>query len=124
MSERPPFYKRRPVQIGAVIVAVPALALAWWLGSPLLIDEVVDEPFPRAAMAIVPDDMTAEEVEQTMIDAEAFDTPTYEDMPESPSIETTGVPATTTTAADDGTTDAATDRQPGAASPGSVGMRP
>ena len=111
MSERPRFYKRRSVQIGAVVVAIPVLALAWWLGSPLLIDEVVDEPFPRAAMAIVPDDMTAEEVEQEMIDAEAVDTPAYENMPESPSTVTTAVPATTTAAAT-GTTDATTDPEP------------
>ena len=37
---------------GTVVVwAVPLLALAWWLGSPLLIDEAVDEEFPPAAMA-------------------------------------------------------------------------
>ena len=111
MSERPRFYKRRSVQIGAVVVAVPVLALAWWLGSPLLIDEVVDEPFPRAAMAVVPDDMTAEEVEQEMIDAEAIDTPAYENMPESPSTATTAAPATTMAAATV-TTDATTDPEP------------
>lgn len=109
MSGRPRFYKRRSVQIGAVIVAVPVLALAWWLGSPLFIDQVVNEPFPRAAMAIVPDDMTAEEVEQEMIDAEAVDSPAYEDMPEMPSpVTTTPTPTTTSPAADTTTTTAAT----------------
>ena len=111
MNERPRFYKRRSVQIGAVVVAVPVLALAWWLGSPLFIDEVVDEPFPRAAMAVVPDDMTAEEVEQEMIEAEAVDAPAYEDMPESPTTVTTAGPATTTAAAT-GTTDATSDPEP------------
>ncbi|MCY4371045.1 MAG: DM13 domain-containing protein [bacterium] len=112
MSERPRFYRRRSVQIAAVIVAIPVLVLAWWLVSPLFIDEVVDEPFPRAAMAIVPDNMTPEDVEQEMIDAEAVDTPAYEDMPESPSTVTTTVPATTTTAGTIGTTDSATDPEP------------
>ena len=97
MSERPRFYKRRSVRIGAAAVAIPVLAAAWWLGSPLFIDEVVDEPFPRAAMAIVPDDMTAEEVEKEMIEAEGAGTPAYEDMPETGTVMTTGAPDTTTT---------------------------
>ena len=99
MSNRLPFYKRRSVQIGAVVIAVPILALAWWLGSPLFIDQVVDEPFPRAAMALIPDDMTAEEVEQKMIEAEVTDAPAYEDMPEPEPAMTTSTMATTTTAA-------------------------
>lgn len=82
MSGGPRFYKRRPVQIGAAVLAIPVLALAWWLGSPLFIDEVVNEPFPRAAMAVIPADMTAEEVEMEMLEAEAIDSPAYEDMPE------------------------------------------
>ena len=98
MSKRVPFYKRRFVQIGAVVVAIPLLALAWWLGSPLFIDQVVDEPFPRAAMAVVPDDMSASEVEQEMIEAETTDTPVYEDMPEPVPAAATTLVATTTTA--------------------------
>lgn len=31
------------------IVAVPALAVAWWLGSPIFVDERVEEDFPVAA---------------------------------------------------------------------------
>ncbi len=89
MSERPPIYKRRPVQIGAAILAIPVLVLAWWLGSPLFIDDVVNEPFPRAAMAVIPDDMTADEVEQAMVDAETIDVTAYEDMPEVSTTTTT-----------------------------------
>ena len=99
LSDRPRFYKRRSVQIGAVVLAIPVLALAWWLGSPLFIDQVVDEPFPRAAMAVIPDDMTAEEVEQRMVEAEATDIPAYEDMPEPESAMTTTSNATATTTA-------------------------
>lgn len=95
-SDRTPFYKRRSIQVAAVIVAIPALAFGWWLGSPLFIDRVVDEPFPLAAMAVVPDDMTAEEVEEIMLEAAATDTPADEDMPEMPT--TTASAAATTTA--------------------------
>ena len=102
MSERVPFYKRRGVIIGAILVAIPALAVAWWLGSPLFIDRVVDEPFPRAAMAVVPDDMTEEQVEEMMEEAAAEDVTVEEPMPEMPAPpETTTAPAETTTAAND-----------------------
>ena len=101
-SDRTPFYKRRSLQVAAVIVAIPALALAWWLGSPLFIDRVVDEPFPLAAMAVVPDDMTAEEVEAIMLDAASTDTPADEEMPEMPATTTTtSAAAPDTTAAPD-----------------------
>lgn len=89
-TTRSPLYKRRPVQVVAVIVAVAALALAWWLISPLFIDEVVEEAFPRAAMGVIPDDMTAEEVEDVMMEAESVDATVTEDMPESADSEITG----------------------------------
>lgn len=53
----------------AVVVAVPLLALAWWLGSPLIIDRAVDEDFPLAAMALVPDTMSMADAEATMVAA-------------------------------------------------------
>ena len=103
MSGRVRFYRRRGFIIGAVLAAVPILALAWWLASPLFIDRVVDEPFPRAAMAVVPDDMTMEQVEQIMTEAEAEDATVDEPMPE-----TTEPAAVTTTAAADPPPDPAT----------------
>lgn len=111
-SDRTPFYKRRSVQVAAVIVALPVLAFAWWLGSPLFIDRVVDEPFPIAAMAVVPDDMTAEEVEEIMLDAAATDTPVEEEMPEMATTATSAPASTTsptTTAAPDGEAPATTE---------------
>lgn len=110
-SDRTPFYKRRSIQVAAVIVAIPVLAFAWWLGSPLFIDQVVDEPFPVAAMAVVPDDMTAEEVEEIMLEAAATDTPVEEPMPEMPdlAVATTSVAAGTTSVA---TTTATEDEAP------------
>lgn len=98
MGERVPFYKRRGVIIGAVLVAIPVLAVAWWLGSPLFIDRVVDEPFPRAAMAVIPDDMTEEEVEEEMEKAEADDVMVEEPMPEMPDAATVTAVAETTLA--------------------------
>ena len=98
MGERVPFYKRRGVIIGAVLVAIPVLALAWWLGSPLFIDRVVDEPFPRAAMAVIPDDMTEERVEEVMEEAEAEDVMVEEPMPEMPDAATVTAVAETTLA--------------------------
>ena len=82
MSASRPFYKKRSVQVVAVIVAVPVLAFAWWLGSPLLFDTEVNEAFPRAAAAEIPDDMTAEEVEAKMVTAEAEVVTASENMPE------------------------------------------
>ena len=99
MSERVRFYKRRGFIIGAVLVAIPVLAVAWWLGSPLFIDRVVDEPFPRAAMAVVPDDMTEEQVEEIMVEAEAEDAMVDEPMPEMPAPAETATTIAETTAA-------------------------
>lgn len=99
MSERVRFYKRRGFIIGAVLVAVPVLAVAWWLGSPLFIDRVVDEPFPRAAMAVVPDNMTEEQVEEIMVEAEAEDAMVDEPMPEMPAPAETATTTAETTAA-------------------------
>ena len=100
-GDRTPFYRRRSVQVAAVVIALPVLGLAWWLGSPLFIDRVVDEPFPRAAMAVVPADMTAEEVEAIMLDAESTDAQVDEQMSEMPEVATTAtsVPADTTSVA-------------------------
>lgn len=83
MSTRP-IYKRRGFQIGAVVVGIPVLALAWYLFSPLFLNQTVVEDFPRAAAAEIPDDMTAEEVEAEMVAAEAETTQSNEPMPGDP----------------------------------------
>ena len=67
--------RRRRIGAGVVgIVAVPALALAWWLGSPLFLSKTVDEEFPFSANAVIPDDTTREEVETTMAVLAGMDT--------------------------------------------------
>ncbi len=61
--------KRRNLTTVGVVVGIPVLALAWWLGSPLLLNTEVSEGFPMSAGAIVPDDMTASQVEAEMVAA-------------------------------------------------------
>lgn len=58
---------QRPAVRGLLAVGLVAVGAAgWWLGSPLFLDNEVDEAFPLSATAIVPDDMTQEEVEAEM----------------------------------------------------------
>lgn len=45
-EQKPRFYKRPIFYVPAIIVAIPAAWLAWWLGSPLFIDKTVVEAFP------------------------------------------------------------------------------
>ena len=57
----------RYVLVGIIILAViPAAWLGWWLLSPLISSTEVNEEFPNAAHATVPDGMTMGEVETTM----------------------------------------------------------
>ena len=65
---------RRGVAAAGVIVAVPVLALAWWLGSPLFIDRAVDEEFPFSANAVAPEGMTQRQIEETMATMAMMDT--------------------------------------------------
>ena len=57
--------KRRLFIIGAVL-AIPVIAIGWWLAAPLFFEKEVNEEFPMSASAEIPDDMTAEEVEAEM----------------------------------------------------------
>ena len=57
---------RKRIAIAAAVLAVPVLALAWWLGSPLFLDRTVEEEFPFSTDAVVPEGMSHEQVEQTM----------------------------------------------------------
>jgi hypothetical protein len=65
------------------IIAAPLLAVAWWLGSPLFLDDEVSEDFPLAGGGLVPDDMTEDEVESEMQKAaDAPDTQATDPMPD------------------------------------------
>lgn len=45
--------------IAAGVLAIPAGALAWWLGSPLFLDTAVDEAFPEPVTSIEAVDSTS-----------------------------------------------------------------
>ena len=74
--------KRLPVAIVGAPMLVLAVIAGWYLASPLFIDKRVDEEFPFALNAIVPEDMDRSDVEKVMegishIDQEDVD----EEMP-------------------------------------------
>ncbi|MDE2725758.1 MAG: DM13 domain-containing protein, partial [Gemmatimonadota bacterium] len=73
------------VAIIAIVIIIPAAALAWWLGSPLFIDRTVDEDFPALENAIVPEGMAMAEAQATM--EAAMDN---EQMAEEPMMEAMG----------------------------------
>ncbi len=59
--------KTRKVVLGlGVLILIPALALGWWLGSPLFLNKTVDEEFPLTSNAVIPDSMTRAQAEATM----------------------------------------------------------
>ena len=70
------------VGIGILIV-IPLAWLAWWLLSPLLITNEVNEDFPLATRAVVPANMTMAEVEDAMAAAANLERPVDEVMPDS-----------------------------------------
>lgn len=63
--------RKRWLWTGGLLVLLPAAAAAWWLGSPLLIDRVVEEQFPLAAPASVPEGITRAEGEAKVEEAAA-----------------------------------------------------
>lgn len=70
--------------IGAIVViGIPAVALAWWLLSPLIINTEVSEEFPFAANAVIPSDMTMADAEKAMAEASEIEEAVSEPMPDS-----------------------------------------
>jgi hypothetical protein len=57
---------KRNITIGAVVIGIPVLVLAWWLISPLFLDSVVDEEFPVAAETS--DDSNPDDPTETTVD--------------------------------------------------------
>ena len=66
----------------ALIIVLPIVALAWWLLSPLLVDQTINEDLPFAAQAVVPAEMTREEVEDVMAGMAKLTRPVDEPMPD------------------------------------------
>ncbi len=67
---------------GALVIVLPIVALAWWLLSPLLGDQTIDEALPFAAQAVLPADMTRDEVENVMAGMAKLTRPVDEPMPD------------------------------------------
>ncbi len=66
-----------------ILIVIPLAWLAWWLLSPLLITNEVNEDFPLATRAVVPASMTMAEVEDVMAAAANLERPVDEVMPDS-----------------------------------------
>ena len=64
-----------------LLAAIPVAWLAWWLLTPLFTTNEVNEDFPIAARATVPEGMTIAEVEAEMVQAAATDVPVDDAMP-------------------------------------------
>ena len=64
-----------------VVVGLPILVVAWWLGSPLFVDRVADDAFPLAENATVPSSMTRQEVERVMAGMAKVEQVVEETMP-------------------------------------------
>ena len=72
--------RRRLIVGGLVVVLIPVLALAWWLGSPLFISKTVDEEFPLTVGADIPEGMSRSEAETIMEGMAMMDSPMMESM--------------------------------------------
>ena len=78
---------RVPFLIGGTPVAVVALFLAWSLAAPLFTNVTVEEEFPFALNAAVPEGMERADVELVMAGMAMVDDPVMEEaMPMAPSI--------------------------------------
>lgn len=74
--------KRNLLLLAGGIILIPVLGLAWWLLSPLFLNQTVAEDFPRAANAVIPSNKTMVQVEAEMRAMETTDQPvTPEAMP-------------------------------------------
>ena len=84
---------RKPVGIVSVPLLAVTVWLGWSLGSPLFTNVTVDEAFPFAATATVPEGMEREDVEQVLSGFSKVDTPVMETMPAPAVIDVSAVMA-------------------------------
>ncbi|MCY4556050.1 MAG: DM13 domain-containing protein [Chloroflexi bacterium] len=66
-----------------ILIVIPVAWFAWWLLSPLVMTNEVNEDFPLATRAVVPANMTMTEVEDAMAAAANLERPVDEAMPDS-----------------------------------------
>ena len=84
---------RKPLGIVSVPLLAVTLWLGWSLGSPLFTNVTVDEAFPFAATATVPEGMEREEVEEVLAGFSKVDSPVMESMPAPVAIDVSAVMA-------------------------------
>ena len=84
---------RKPLGIVSVPLLAVTLWLGWSLGSPLFTNVTVDEAFPFAATATVPEGMEREEVEEVLSGFSKVDSPVMESMPVPAEIDVSAVMA-------------------------------
>ena len=73
---------RKPVLIILAVIAIPVLAFAWWLLSPLFLSTTVNEEFPLSATANMPEGVTQEEAEDIMEGMAKINMEAVEPMPD------------------------------------------
>ena len=73
---------KKVLLIVGAIVAIPVIAFAWWLVSPLFLSKTVVEQFPMSVNAQIPAGMTQSEAEKVMEGMAKIDMPASEEMPE------------------------------------------
>jgi hypothetical protein len=81
MMSSSPNRGRRPwvwVLVAAAIIALPVL---WYLGSPLFLNRTVNEQFPMSVGATIPEGMTRQQAEDTMLEASKVSSTATEPMP-------------------------------------------
>ena len=78
---------RKPIGIVSVPLLLVTLWLGWSLGSPLFTNVTVDEEFPFALNATVPEGMEREEVEEVLSGFSKVETEVMETMPAPAAIE-------------------------------------
>ena len=93
---------RKPLTIVSVPLLLVTLWLGWSLGSPLFTNVTVDEAFPFAATATVPEGMEREDIEQIFSGMSKVDSPVMESMPAPAAIDVSAALAAEDTDADDG----------------------
>ena len=92
---------RKPLGIISVPLILVTLWLGWSLGSPLFTNVTVDEDFPFAATATVPEGMEREDVEQVLAGFSKVDSPVMETMPAPAEIDVSAVLASEKSDAED-----------------------
>ncbi len=83
-----PIWKRTWFRRTVLIGAIPALVIAWWLGSPLFLDRTVDEAFPAPAAAAPAEEVSAPTIGEETVPSEPVDVTAGE-----PTAEATDAPA-------------------------------